>query len=274
MPGEVAGLVRSPDKWSAVDLATHSFGQGISVTPIQLVMAYAAIANGGFLMRPFVVRRVVSPGGDVLVSNQPHVVRRVISDKTAHLLTSILKGVVSDSGTGVMATVEGFEVAGKTGTAQKPDLIHGGYAARKRVGSFIGFVPADDPRMVLLVLVDEPEVNVYGGVVAAPAFRDIAQGVLRHLGVAPEKTELSLVALPGEGHSGPTEHRSDNRAATQDSDLAVPDFVGLSLRQAVSKASALKLKVQIRGNGYVVRQSPAPGAIWGEDETLTLNLQG
>ncbi len=275
IPGEVPGMVRSADKWSAIDLATHAFGQGISVTPIQLVMAYAAIANGGLLMRPFLVRRVTAPNGDVLISNQPHVVRRVISQKTASLLTSILKGVVSDSGTGVMASVEGFEVAGKTGTAQKPDLIHGGYAARKRVGSFIGFVPADNPRMVLLVLIDEPEVNVYGGVVAAPAFRDIAQGVLRYLGVAPEKAaEPSLRALPAETHLERAEQTGERKMATGDNGHEVPDFIGLSLRQALGKASALNLKLQVRGSGYVVEQSPAPGASWGEDEILTLNLQG
>ncbi len=274
MPGEVPGMLRSPDRWSTVDLATHAFGQGISVTPIQLAMAYAAIANGGFLMRPFVARRVVSHEGDVLVSNQPHVARRVVSEKTARLLTSILKGVVSDGGTGGMASVEGFEVAGKTGTAQKPDLIHGGYAARKRVGSFIGFVPADDPRMVLLVLIDEPAVNVYGGVVAAPAFGDIARGVLRYLRVAPERTEPSMLAEPVEGFSVHVEQKNGDRTVKGDNGLEVPVFVGLSLREAVSKASALKLRVEIRGSGYVVKQSPSPGAAWGKNDTLTLNLQG
>ena len=123
----------------------------------------------------------------MLLENQPHVVRRVISEKTAKLLASMLRNVTSEGGTGVMANVEGFEVAGKTGTAQKADPVHGGYAAKKRVGSFVGFVPANDPRLVALVLIDEPEVNVYGGVVAAPVFRNIAQAALRRLAVAPEK---------------------------------------------------------------------------------------
>ena len=157
---------------------------------MQMVMAYAAIANGGFLMRPYLVRRVVGPKGEVLLENQPHVVRRVVSEKTSRLLASMLKEVTNEGGTGMMAKVEGFEVAGKTGTAQKADLAHGGYAAKKRVGSFVGFVPADAPRLVALVLVDEPEVNVYGGVVAAPVFRNIAQGALRHLAVAPQKPDL------------------------------------------------------------------------------------
>ncbi len=274
MPGEVAGTVRPLSEWSPIALATHSFGQGIAVTPIQLVMAYGAIANGGFLMQPFVVRRVVGPDGKVLVVNQAHVVRRVVSEKTARLLTSILKGVVSDGGTGVMASVEGFEVAGKTGTAQKPDLVHGGYAANKKIASFIGFVPADDPRLVLLVLVDEPEVNVYGGVVAAPVFRNIARGVLRHLGVVPERPGPLLLPAAKEWTMARGNRRFGVGTVKRENAPGVPDFVGLSLREAVGKARALRLKVKMRGNGYVVEQSPAPGVAWGTSETLTLNLRG
>ncbi len=149
-------MLRKPENWSAVDLATHAFGQGISTTPMQLVMAYAAIANGGFLMRPYVTRRVVSPQGEVLVENQPHVVRRVISEKTAKLLASMLRDVTNEGGTGVMANVDGFEVAGKTGTAQKADPVTAVTAAKKRVASFVGFVPANDPRLVALVLSMNP----------------------------------------------------------------------------------------------------------------------
>lgn len=274
MPGEATGMIRSPDHWSPIDLATHAFGQGIAVTPIQLVMAYGAIANGGFLMRPFVVRRVMAPDGEVLVANQPHVVRRVVSENTARLMTSILKGVVSDGGTAPMASIEGFEVAGKTGTAQKPDLAHGGYSSGKRVASFIGFVPAGDPRLVLLVIVDEPEGNVYGGVVAAPAFRSVAIGALRYLGIVPDKPEPLPLPPAKEGTLVRVERKSENETARREGVSEVPDFVGLSLREAVEKARALKLKVEMRGNGYVVKQSPAPGAVWGKGETLTLNLQG
>jgi cell division protein FtsI (penicillin-binding protein 3) len=274
LPGEATGVIRPPETWSPIDLATHSFGQGIAVTPIQLVMAYAAIANGGFLMRPFVVRRVVGPDGAVLLYNQPHVVRRVVSEKTAHLLTSILKGVVNDGGTGVMAGVDGFEVAGKTGTAQKPDPARGGYSARKKIASFIGFVPADDPRIVLLVVIDEPEVNVYGGVVAAPIFRNITSGVLRHLRVMPDKPERILSPIGTETTSVREEHGHGNGIMNQEGPWEVPDFIGLSLREAVNKARSLKLKVEMRGHGYVVKQSPSPGTAWANGETLTLNLQG
>jgi cell division protein FtsI (penicillin-binding protein 3) len=274
MPGEVPGLLRNAESWSAIDLATHAFGQGISATPLQMAMVYAAVANGGFLMRPYVVRRVVSPAGEVLFENQPHVVRRVIAEKTARLLASMLKEVTNEGGTGVMANVEGFEVAGKTGTAQKADLAHGGYAARKRVASFVGFVPADAPRLVVLILVDEPEVSVYGGVVAAPVFRNIARGALRQLVVAPQKPDLTP---SGVGQVEVPFRRAPNKideAALDGSSSAVPDFVGLSLREAVEKARTMKMKVKMQGNGYVVKQSPAPGGRWSGDAVLLLNLQG
>ncbi|HXG50099.1 MAG TPA: penicillin-binding transpeptidase domain-containing protein [candidate division Zixibacteria bacterium] len=274
MPGEVAGLVRRPESWSAVDLATHAFGQGISATPLQMVMAYAAIANGGFLMRPYVVRRAVGPRGEVLLENQPHVVRRVVSEKSARLLASMLTEVTSEGGTGSMAKVEGFEVAGKTGTAQKADLANGGYASRKRVASFIGFVPAEAPRLVAMVLVDEPEANVYGGVVAAPAFRNIARGALQYLGVAPRKGEL-VPALAKEKEAPPRRSpRRESATASAENGEGAPDFVGLSLREAVEKARELNLKVKMHGNGFVVRQSPLPGSRWNENDVMVLNLQG
>ncbi|HEY3151882.1 MAG TPA: penicillin-binding transpeptidase domain-containing protein [Candidatus Binatia bacterium] len=274
VPGEVPGLLRKPESWSAIDLATHAFGQGISATPLQMVMAYAAIANGGFLMRPYVTRRVVSPQGEIVLEIQPHVVRRVISEKTARSLASILKDVTNEGGTGVMANVDGFEVAGKTGTAQKADPVHGGYAAKKRVASFVGFVPANDPRLVALVLIDEPEVNVYGGVVAAPAFRNIAQAALRHLAVAPQQAAL-IPVLPSQPEALVRRVAKSNSPATVETNGdATPDFLGLSLREALEKAQTLKLKVRLQGNGYVVKQSPQAGGRWNEEGVLVLNLQG
>ena len=272
VPGEVPGLLRKPESWSAIDLATHAFGQGIAATPMQMAMAYAAIANGGFLMRPYLVRRVVGPKGEILLENQPHVVRRVVSEKTSRLLGSMLKEVTHEGGTGTMAKVEGFEVAGKTGTAQKADLIHGGYSAGKRIASFVGFVPADAPRLVALVLVDEPEANVYGGIVAAPVFRNIARGALHHLGVAPQKSHwVPAVAEPA---APPPRRLLKKKAAAAGSTAGAPDFVGLSLREAIEKARAMRVKVQMRGNGYVVKQSPAPGSRWDDENVLLLNLQG
>jgi cell division protein FtsI (penicillin-binding protein 3) len=272
MPGEVPGLLRRPETWSGIDLATHAFGQGLSATPLQMVMAYAAVANGGFLMRPYVVRRAMSPKGEMLVENQPHVVRRVISERTARSLAVMLKDVTTEGGTGKMAKVEGFDVAGKTGTAQKVDPVHGGYDAKKRVASFIGFVPADEPRLVLLVIVDEPQTNVYGGVVAAPVFQNIARGALRHLAVAARTSEPVPASL--NEPEIPLRRAPKNNSQTVVDAGATPDFVGLSLREAVELARDLNLKVKIHGNGYVVKQSPGPGGRWDESGILVLNLQG
>jgi cell division protein FtsI (penicillin-binding protein 3) len=274
VPGEVSGLLRKPDKWSAVDLATHGFGQGLSATPMQLVMAYAAVANGGFLMRPYVMRRAVSAKGEVVLENEPRVVRRVISQKTATLLASMLRDVTTEGGTGMMANVDGFDVAGKTGTAQKADPVHGGYAAKKRVASFVGFVPANQPRLVALVLIDEPEVNVYGGVVAAPVFRNIAQGALRHLAVAPQSPAPIPATL---AQPDPVVRQALKRSRPQAAEVAAeaaPDFVGLSLREVLEKAQSLKVKVRLQGSGYVVKQSPAAGDRWNDDGVLLLSLQG
>ncbi|MEE8074692.1 MAG: penicillin-binding protein [Candidatus Binatia bacterium] len=272
LPGEANGLVRRPSRWSRMDLAAHAFGQGIGVTPIQLVMAYAAIANGGILMRPYVVQRVVGPRGEVLLTNQPRIVRRVISEKTARVLTSILKKVVREGGTGVKAGVEGFQVAGKTGTAQKADLIYGGYAPEKKVVSFIGFVPADDPRLVLLVLLDEPQDKAYGGLAAAPVFRKIARGTLRHLRAMPENPEPPPGIAAGDLIR--VKPKNGKRLKRAEGVSGVPDFLGLSMREAITKARDMKLQVEIQGNGYVVRQSPTPGSNWGKRGTLALTLQG
>jgi cell division protein FtsI (penicillin-binding protein 3) len=274
LPGEGSGVVRSADHWTAIDLATHAFGQGIAVTPIQMAMAYATIANGGFLMRPFAVRRIVNAEGKILFENQPQVVRRVISEKTAQQLTSILKGVVSDGGTGTQANLEGFEVAGKTGTAQKPEPSRKGYSATKRIASFIGFVPAENPKIVVLVLIDEPEVNVYGGVVAAPAFQNISRGALRQLGVAPDKPDAIPALTPAERDRGLPTNPSETSSAGEDGKLTVPDFTGLSMRAALVKAQALKMPLEIRGHGYVVKQWPEPGTAFEEGRKLLLSLQG
>ena len=167
-----------------------------------------------------------------------------------------------------------FRSAGKTGTAQKADTARGGYAAKKRVASFIGFAPADDPRLVMLVIIDEPEVNVYGGVVAAPAFRAITGGALRRLGVVPDKLDSQPLPTPRESVAPQFERKSGSAIQKADGSPEVPDFIGLSLREAMAKARELKLRVELRGTGYVVKQSPVAGANAEKIEALTLNLQG
>jgi cell division protein FtsI/penicillin-binding protein 2 len=166
-PGEVEGVLRNPAKWSKRSLMTLALGQEVAVTPLQMACAFAAVANDGQLVQPQIVRRVINQRGEVIREMEPLLVRRVLRSEIAQELTRFLIGVV-DHGTGVKAQVNGISVAGKTGTAQKAE--RGGYSETKFMASFVGFLPADDPKVVGLVVVDEPRGIHWGGEVAAPAF--------------------------------------------------------------------------------------------------------
>lgn len=184
LPGETPGLIRRPKEWSALSLASLSIGQEISVSPLQMLTAMSAIANGGNLVRPYVAKSIVAADGKVILENAPIPVRRVISEATARTLATILKGVVTD-GTGKAAAVEGFEVAGKTGTSQKVDRTTGRYSRSKVVASFVGFVPVEQPQLAIIVVIDEPTTLRWGGSIAAPTFREIARESLKHLRKSP-----------------------------------------------------------------------------------------
>jgi len=156
----------------------------LAVTPLQLANAFAVIANGGELLRPYVVSQVVAPDGRVLFAQGPKTIRRVIRPDTARVIRGLLRGVVDhDGGTGRLARIPGVAVAGKTGTSQKVDPGTGRYSAKARVASFAGFVPADVPRFVIVVVIDEPSKSPYGGLVAAPVFREIAAATLGRVGI-------------------------------------------------------------------------------------------
>ena len=184
LPGETPGLMRRPKNWSALSLSVLSLGQEISVTPVQIATAFSAIANGGNLVRPHVVQALRSQDGSLSREVEPLVIRRVISPETSRTLLDMLRGVVED-GTGREAALEAYTVAGKTGTAQKVDPATGRYSHQKVVASFIGAVPAESPRLVILVLIDEPEALRWGGSIAAPTFREIARDALQYLQVPP-----------------------------------------------------------------------------------------
>lgn len=186
LPGEAGGLVKHPREWGRRSLASISMGQEIGVTPIQMVSAVAALANGGVLMKPYVVSEVRDAQGKALRQILPQVKRRVVSPETARTVTSILEGVVTD-GTGAKAAIPGFRVAGKTGTAQKIDPRTGAYSSTLFVGSFVGFVPADNPRLAMIVVIDEPQGESWGGTIAAPVFRRVGEQVLNYLGVSSDE---------------------------------------------------------------------------------------
>jgi len=182
LPGEVSGLLKSPREWGRRSLASISMGQEVGVTPLQMITAVSAIANDGVLMKPYVVAEVRDQKGQHVKEILPQVKRRVVSPATARTLTTIMEGVVT-SGTGTKAAIPGFRVAGKTGTAQKVDPRTGTYSSALSIGSFVGFVPADAPRLAIIVVVDEPQGEAWGGVVAAPVFRRVGEQVMTYLGV-------------------------------------------------------------------------------------------
>ena len=178
-PGESSGFALPLDQWSGSTIGTVPIGHGIAVTPIQMARAYAAIGNGGVLVRPHLVERVDGR------PTPPRGGRRVVSREVSRSMLSMLRGVVLE-GTGTEAAIPGYTVAGKTGTAAKIDT-DGRYSTSRYVASFVGLVPATRPRLVIMVMVDEPHGDIYGGVVAAPAFREIARFNLQHFEVPPDK---------------------------------------------------------------------------------------
>jgi cell division protein FtsI/penicillin-binding protein 2 len=196
LTGEIPGLVNPPHRWSKLDITRIPMGQSVAVTPIQMVTAMSAIANGGKLMKPMIISKITDPDGRPVASFEPEVVRQVISHETAKKITAALKDVVSKQGTAQKAAVKGFTVAGKTGTAQKIDP-KGGYMQGRYVVSFVGFMPADEPRFTLLVLLDDPVTKAgeaYGGLVAGPIFSRMAEKAARYLDLSPTEDVTPLAA--------------------------------------------------------------------------------
>jgi len=194
LPGEVSGSLKPPERWSGTSHGAIPIGQEVAVTPLQILRAYSAVANGGYLVVPHIVSEIVSPDGRVLYSFMEKERRQIVSRNTAETFKDILKGVVDEGGTGKSASVEGNGVAGKTGTAQLIDPKTKRYSKDKFVSSFVGFVPADNPKLAMVVVVHEPKGQIYGGVVAAPVFRDIALQALSYLDV-PREDDLQRASF-------------------------------------------------------------------------------
>jgi cell division protein FtsI (penicillin-binding protein 3) len=197
LEGESPGMIKEPRYWSGRSLASIAIGQEVAATPLQIVTAVSAIANGGMLMRPHLVSEIRDANGHVVQVFPPEVRRRAVSPDTAGRMMNILEGTVSKRGTGEKAAIPGYRVAGKTGTAQKIDPVTKQYSNQDTVTSFVGIVPAEDPRIVVLVVVDNPKGAAWGGTVAAPVFRNISEQVLRYLGVPPRSQERILLTSAG-----------------------------------------------------------------------------
>ncbi len=272
--GEVSGLLRHHSEWYERDLATAAFGQGMSVTALQLATAMTAIANGGRLMEPILVRRVLDGHGDTVEETLPHARRQVVPRSTARLVADMLTAVTGEEGTGAEAAIPGYLVAGKTGTSQKADEVHGGYRAEsdpeaRWTASFVGFVPAESPRLVIAVIIDEPIISHYGGEVAGPVFRRVGEAALRHLGVPPVGSGDALTDLAAEIRqrarlhvaSSPAHEEAAPEVEPGEDETRVPDLAGVTARHALVALAAAGLVGEIEGAGVVSSQTPAARAI-------------
>jgi len=267
LPGESAGLLRPVHNWTRVDVATIAFGQGISVTSIQLISALAAIANDGVLMRPYVVRGLVDKKGQIVKVNRPTVVRRVISPTTAKRLTAMLIDVVGDDGgTGKSARIINVSVAGKTGTAQKFDFARGVYSSEKVRISFMGFFPTEDPQVVILVTLDEPQRGKWGGVAAAPVFKNIGEQIVTRFKTNIREVSPPFPILEEEKMGGKVKLVSTLEIITGDAvveavddEAIMPDFRGMTIREALKKSRERGIELNVIGSGWAVSQEPPPG---------------
>ena len=277
LPGESRGQLRAPPQWSALSLATMSIGQEISVTAVQMVTAFAAIANGGRLMQPQIVRALLDANGREVRTFEPRAVRQVISPETARELTTILTAVVRE-GTGHNAAIPGYDVAGKTGTAQKMDPSTRRYSHAPGILSFVGFAPADDPRIAMIVLLDEPKNEKWGSEAAAPIFAAIGREALRHLNVPPRGTmpvHLQRVEAESPAPAGmAVPVRRVSLDADPDAPAAMPALEGRSLRQAMAALASFDVTLEVSGRGAVVTQWPAPGTPLAPGTVCRLVLAG
>lgn len=196
-PGETSGTVTSYKNWREIDIGVISFGQGISASPLQIISAVSAIANDGILMKPYIVQAITDQKGLAVSRFDPIQVRQAISPATANKLKEILMSVTEKDGTGFNAALEGYTVCGKTGTAQKTDET-GRYAKGKYISSFVGFTPAENPEVSILVILDEPTKSHYGGIVSAPAFKKIAQETLTYMNIQPKNREAGKLRVSRE----------------------------------------------------------------------------
>jgi cell division protein FtsI (penicillin-binding protein 3) len=286
LPGEAKGILRPARQWAKIDLATASFGQGVGVTPLQLAQAYHVIASGGMLT-PF--KLVLEPGTERFATQAEH---RVFDPKIALMVQQMMREVVEEEkGTGVKARIAGLDTGGKTGTAQKAGK-RGGYV-EKYLASFIGFIPAVNPEYLVMVLVDEPEPCHYGGVVAAPAVREVALKTMAYQGKMPETVKMAEHAQPQtppapqpaakgsekpvlrlaahvQGESCPVPPPAKNAPPKEG---AVPNLVGLPVRQAVGILAQKGHIPSLKGQGLMVtKQSPEPGSPWPDMENAPITL--
>ena len=264
LPGESSGLLRRPDRWSALSPASLAIGYEMLTTSLQLVMAYGALANGGTLLEPALVREVDSgDGASWRFERRP--IRQVIADGTAARVSKVLHAAVGEGGTGSEASLATLEIAGKTGTARI--ATGGGYGDRRYAASFVGYTPVDDPQLVIMAKLEDPQGAVYGGLTAAPVTRAVVQAILATRGRglietgAGAHSRTRLEWNEGEATASPFQFAAADlpQPAATEPNQKLPDLKGLETRVAVARLHELGLRVELRGSGRVTRQEPAAG---------------
>jgi cell division protein FtsI (penicillin-binding protein 3) len=277
-PGESTGLLKNLRLCrSPLDRATLAFGQGVSVTVLQMTMALAAMGNDGVLMEPLLVKEIVSPQGETVQEFQPRPVRRVLSQATAQQMLAIMETVTQQGGTAKDMAPPGFTAAGKTGTAQK--LVGRAYSHSKFNAWFIGLVPADKPVLAISVVIDEPKGAIYGGVVAAPVFKEIAGQSLRVLGYYPRNDPKKdpqpvLASLwPAPALASPPPPAPEPARAAPGPLTVMPDLKGRNIRQVLDLLHQAGLRYRFEGSGLAVSQEPCPGAALTPDTVCLVKFR-
>lgn len=282
LPGEAKGIT-VPLPWRDHLLANVSFGQGITASPLQIANAYAAVANGGILNEPYIVDSISDLEKNQVQKHYPKQIRRVISEKTSDQLRKMLITVTSEKGTGTLARVPGYYVAGKTGTAQKIKTIGRGYMPSGYIASFAGFIPAYSPEYVIFVGFDHPRKGYYGSQVAAPVFSKIASYAIRRSGISPDinsevklasfsalKTNLKTAAVEKEKIVALDQESFKNNSLLS---TTVPRLKSLTVREVLSRASEQQIQIKFIGAGRVDSTWPAEGAVLGADRNMSVFLK-
>lgn len=287
LPGEVTGYLKKPDKYSKISKNFMSFGYEISMTPLQLAAAYGALVNGGSLYQPYIVKNIADAGGSVIKNREPLRIRRVISEETSKKIVDYMVGVV-ENGTGKNAKLSEVFIGGKTGTAQR--YVNGAYTNKEHNSSFIGFFPADNPKVLCLVLLYAPKSGMYGGTVAAPVFREVAKRIVEaDASIVPNKEELKhsnaiddMFASVQTNNKQNTfavnniEHKKEESSVKDISftnRTTMPNLKDYSMREAVSIVTQLGMEYKIIGSGNVVSQSVAAGSKINKNEIVLIKCE-
>ena len=270
LPGEGEGILFNPDEMSNINTATMAIGQGIAVTPLQMVQAFGAVANHGTMMKPFVIKEIDNPDGSVFKKTEPQEVGQPVSAEVSRIISTIMADEIN-SGGGLKAKIDGYNFCGKTGTAQRLNSEGTGYADGQYIGSFVGFGPLEDPEYVVLIVVDNPSGVYYGSQIAAPVFKSMMTDIVRIKGIRPASAAAAnatvLKSLPAAVSKAPLPPVD----ATGDTVL-LPSFIGYDSREVNEWLNAAGLGFIPNGTGLATYQVPAAGTYVDAGSNVTVSF--